>query len=203
MDPSPPNSIATPAEQKAALRREVRARRSAEVAALPKSISALILSRPAAPVVSLVPEGATIALYAPHRDEAPAFGYAKWFHERGHRIVLPWFADRKASMAFREWGNPYDESLLETGPFGILQPMASAPEIVPEILFVPLVAFTADGERLGQGGGHYDRWLAGNPAAVAIGLAWDSQLVESIPGEDHDHQLKAVVTPTRFYKGSE
>lgn len=66
-------------------------------------------------------------------------------------------------------------------------------------MFVPCVGFTADGGRLGQGAGHYDRWLAAHPSAVAIGLAWDCQLVDELPTEPHDHPLDAVVTPTRLY----
>ncbi len=44
--------------------------------------------------------------------------------------------------------------------------------IPADVLFVPLVGFTAQGQRLGQGGGHYDRWLEAHPDAVPIGMAW-------------------------------
>lgn len=67
------------------------------------------------------------------------------------------------------------------------------------MLFVPLVGFTAEGARLGQGGGHYDRWLADHPDTTAIGLAWDGQRVDDLPTEAHDIPLAAVVTPTRIY----
>ena len=61
------------------------------------------------------------------------------------------------------------------------------------------MGFTAQGKRLGQGGGHYDRWLASRPATLRIGLAWDAQLVEELPVEPHDMALNAIVTPTRLY----
>ena len=67
------------------------------------------------------------------------------------------------------------------------------------MLFVPLLGFTAKGARIGQGGGHYDRWLADHPETVAIGMAWDAQLCEDLPMEAHDQSLSAVVTPTRLY----
>jgi 5-formyltetrahydrofolate cyclo-ligase len=67
------------------------------------------------------------------------------------------------------------------------------------VAFVPLVGFTAAGERLGQGGGHYDRWLAANPSVLPLGLAWDCQLRGSLPHEAHDCPLRGVITPTRFY----
>ena len=71
--------------------------------------------------------------------------------------------------------------------------------MVPDVLFVPLLGFTKNGGRLGQGGGHYDRWLAAHPDTVSIGLAWDAQLVDTMPLQEHDRGLSAVVTPTRFY----
>jgi 5-formyltetrahydrofolate cyclo-ligase len=108
-------------------------------------------------------------------------------------------------MRFHQWRDPFEDSDLEQGPYGHLQPAvdgASAEQAVtPSLVFVPLLAFTAAGARLGQGGGHYDRWLAGNPEVTAVGMAWDSQLVDSLPLEPHDRALRAVVTPTRLYEG--
>lgn len=102
-------------------------------------------------------------------------------------------------MEFARFADPFDEEDLEVGPYGLLQPFGDAPAMEPDVLIVPLVGFTADGSRLGQGGGHYDRWLADHPATTAIGLAWDCQLVEELPIEPHDHALAAVVTTTRIY----
>ena len=85
------------------------------------------------------------------------------------------------------------------GPFGLMQPDGAGEHLVPDLLFVPLLGFTEDGVRLGQGGGHYDRWLADHPGVPAIGLAWDVQKVTFLPREAHDQPLLAVVTPTRFY----
>jgi 5-formyltetrahydrofolate cyclo-ligase len=67
---------------------------------------------------------------------------------------------------------------------------------------VPLLAFTPEGTRLGQGGGHYDRWLDDNPGTVPLGLAWDCQCLDHLPVELHDRHLRAVITPTRFYEGT-
>ena len=106
-------------------------------------------------------------------------------------------------MRFRVWRDPFGDDGLEPGPLGHFQPAADADEVFPDVAFVPLLAFTPAGERLGQGGGHYDRWLGENPAVVAIGMAWDSQLVESLPVESHDRHLRAVVTPTRLYEGED
>jgi 5-formyltetrahydrofolate cyclo-ligase len=105
-------------------------------------------------------------------------------------------------MAFHAWADPYDDDGLEPGPFGVLQPTGHSASVTPQVLFMPLLAFTASGERLGQGGGHYDRWLEAYPGTLAIGMAWDVQLAEHLPAEPHDRPLAMVVTPTRLYERS-
>ncbi|MEP6299484.1 MAG: 5-formyltetrahydrofolate cyclo-ligase [Ilumatobacter sp.] len=65
----------------------------------------------------------------------------------------------------------------------------------PDVIIVPGTAFTADGDRVRQGGGWYDRFLpARRDDAVVIGVAFAAQIVESIPTEDHDVRLDLVVT---------
>ena len=184
---------------KTELRRELRAARNAHVAALPETILGLLFRQPPAPLLKLIPAGATIGLYRASPVEAPASRYAAHFLEAGHSIALPRFAGRDAPMEFAAWTDPFGDSDLEPGPFGLLQPSPDAAATVPRVLFVPLVGFTAEGHRLGQGGGHYDRWLARHPETLAIGLAWDCQLCDALPTEAHDVPLRAVVTPTRLY----
>jgi 5-formyltetrahydrofolate cyclo-ligase len=184
---------------KAQLRKTLRAARREHAAALDPRVAALVLKRPPAALAGIVPAGATIGLYIATSGEAPALGYARHYHEAGHAIALPWFAGRDSAMEFRQWQSAHIDELLETGPFGTGQPAATAPLVTPDVLFVPLVGFSATGARLGQGGGHYDRWLAAHPEVPAIGLAWDCQLVDELPHEPHDRPLTAVVTPTRLY----
>lgn len=188
---------------KQGLRRKLRAARREHVAALPYVVRALVFSRPPAAVLELVPQGAPVGLYSSHGSEAPSLAYARWFHENGHPLALPWFGGRDAPMQFRRWRDPWDEHGLEIGPFGLLQPQAESEPVQPQVLFVPLVGFTAQGDRLGQGGGHYDRWLAANPSVPAIGLAWDAQKLDALPREAHDRRMAMVVTPTRIYHGGE
>lgn len=184
---------------KPALRKVLRAARNAHVAALDPRVGALVMKRPPAILAAMVPPGAVIGLYVAGSGETPAIGYARHFHAAGHAIALPWFAARETPMQFRRWRSPYVDEMLEPGPFGMAQPGDDAEPVVPDFLFVPLVGFTAHGARLGQGGGHYDRWLAAHPQVPAIGLAWDCQKVDWLPREDHDRALTAVVTPTRLY----
>ena len=100
-------------------------------------------------------------------------------------------------MEFRRHTDPYGESDLEAGVWGLRQPRTDAPVVMPEVLFMPLIGFTANGDRLGQGGGYYDRFLAAHPQTIAIGMAWDVQEVDELPVELHDMRLSAIVTPTR------
>lgn len=186
-------------EEKQALRTHLRQLRRDHVAALPASIRALVLHRPPGAVAVAIPEGCVVGLYHATAHEAPTRAYAKWLSENGRQIALPWFADRHSVMRFRAWTDPYDDAGLVKGPWGTLQPADDADELTPAIAFVPLVGFTAEGERLGQGGGHYDRWLEAHPRTRAIGLAWDCQQVDSLPTEAHDRVLDAVITPTRLY----
>jgi 5-formyltetrahydrofolate cyclo-ligase len=187
--------------EKQKLRARMREARRAHVKALPPATRALLFLRPPRPLADLVPEGSTVGLYHANPNEAPTRGYAKWFFENGRHIALPRFDSRGAPMRFHAWRDPYEDGDLEQGPYGHLQPAAEASEASPALVIVPLLAFTAAGGRLGQGGGHYDRWLADNPWVTPVGMGWDAQMVDSLPLEDHDRLLRAVVTPTRFYEG--
>lgn len=184
---------------KSELRKTLRAARKAHVEALPDHIRGLLFHRPPAPLMARIPQEAVIGVYHAGPWEAPAAAYARFFHDAGHTIALPRFADPAASMVFAHHSDPYTQDDLEVGPFGILQPAADADALMPEILFVPLVGFTPSRDRLGQGGGHYDRWLTEHPPLLAIGLAWDAQACDALPTEPHDMPLDAIVTPTRIY----
>src|SRR5690606_10182497 len=184
-----------------ALKKEIRNRlRKARVehaAALPGEVSALVFNRPPGPVLDLVPLGAMVGLYRSDAGEAPSARYIRFFFERGHRTALPRVTTLDKPMDFRLHTDPYEESDLESGVWGLQQPGVDAPIVAPEVLFMPLVGFTAKGDRLGQGGGYYDRYLAAHPQTIAIGMAWDVQEVDELPTELHDMRLSAIVTPTR------
>jgi len=81
-------------------------------------------------------------------------------------------------------------------------PAPAGPTVAPSdvgIAFVPGRAFDRHGTRLGRGGGHLDRLLAGlPPSCLRVGVGFDTQLVASIPREEHDFTVHAVITPTRW-----
>lgn len=186
--------------EKQALRAKLRGIRREHVFNLPEAMRGLMFHRPPAPVAAMVAEGSVVGLYHATEFEAPTAAYARWFYENGRNLALPWFAARGSPMTFRMWDNPFEDDTLIAGPYGALQPTADADEVVPAAAFVPLLGFTADCHRLGQGGGHYDRWLGEHPEVLTVGLGWDCQLVEALPLEPHDRQLTAIATPTRLYE---
>jgi 5-formyltetrahydrofolate cyclo-ligase len=68
--------------------------------------------------------------------------------------------------------------------------------LVPEVVLVPCVGFTASGHRLGYGGGYFDRWLALHPYVTAVGVAWSVGRLDEgeLGAQPHDHPLMFVVT---------
>ena len=68
-----------------------------------------------------------------------------------------------------------------------------------DVVIVPLLAFDRQGNRIGMGGGYYDRFLKKYPAALKIGLAFELQKIENIPVEPHDVPLDAIITEDGTY----
>lgn len=115
----------------------------------------------------------------------------------GYRIGLPIVIGKGKPLVFRQW-RPGDA--MASGPYGIEQPLDTAPEVDPDILIVPMAAFDTEGYRVGYGGGFYDRSLEALRAKkpnVAIGVAYDEQEVEAVPRGPYDARLDHLVTPTR------
>jgi 5-formyltetrahydrofolate cyclo-ligase len=96
------------------------------------------------------------------------------------------------------------ETPLRAGPFGIREPdPRHVPEHTPDVLdlvVVPSVLLSERCERLGYGGGYYDRFLPRlSPGCATVGLCPDSLLVPALPTEPHDIRLDIVLTETRFF----
>lgn len=110
-------------------------------------------------------------------------------------VAIPVIEAAGAPLRFARWE---PDMALVPGAFGAMIP--EVPEfLTPEILIVPLLAFTRSGHRLGYGGGFYDRTLEVLRAArptLAIGFAYDAQEAGQIPLEPTDARLDMIVTPT-------
>ncbi len=138
--------------------------------------------------------GSVIAGYWPIATEIDDRPLLARLHERGYVCALPVVVARGAPLAFRRWA-PLDE--LEPGDHDTRQPPLSAPEVVPDVVVVPLVAFDAKGWRLGQGVGYYDRTLAALRAAgtvTAIGMAYAAQRFEAVPHGPLDQPMDWLLT---------
>ncbi|GIU66910.1 hypothetical protein PsB1_1064 [Candidatus Phycosocius spiralis] len=99
--------------------------------------------------------------------------------------------------------DPDNKGQLEKSAWGVMEPLATRPQVRPDFVLVPLVAFDRDGNRLGQGKGHYDRTLAALRASgpvIAIGIAFSVQEVERIPTEPHDQRLDWIITEIEAYR---
>ncbi len=84
----------------------------------------------------------------------------------------------------------------------IPEPDASAPRLEPEegdLILVPGLTFDAEGFRMGQGGGYYDRFLASR-RLFSVGVARDALLMEHVPREKHDQPVCCLVTESRILR---
>jgi len=84
---------------------------------------------------------------------------------------------------------------LVPGPMGVLEPPRSAPKAVPAVWITPGLAFSADGRRIGYGGGWYDRMLAAaGGGAAALGVAYRFQVLDCVPSGPDDVPLDGVIS---------
>lgn len=117
----------------------------------------------------------------------------------GWRIALPACEALDAPVVFRLFA-PGDR--LAPDVANISAPLNSAKQVQPDIIVAPLLAFDAQGRRLGQGGGYYDRTLealrAGPKRPVFVGMAYAGQEVPHVPAEDHDQRLDAILTESGY-----
>ncbi len=121
-------------------------------------------------------------------------------HKAGHKLALPCTPPAGHPLFFRHW--MMDEA-LKSGPYNTCEPYDHVPEITPTLVFVPMLAFTADGLRLGYGGGFYDRTLQAlrNAGDVfACGVAYAGQEAAEIPVDAYDQKLDGILTDAYFRK---
>ncbi|TWA68272.1 5-formyltetrahydrofolate cyclo-ligase [Azospirillum brasilense] len=109
-------------------------------------------------------------------------------------IALPVSGPRGQALTFRDW----DPALpLAAGRYGIREPGADRPEVVPAVLLVPMLAFDRSGHRLGYGAGYYDRTLDALRAirpVLAVGMAFAAQEMDAVPCGAHDERLDWILT---------
>jgi 5-formyltetrahydrofolate cyclo-ligase len=135
-----------------------------------------------------------IGLYEPFRDEIHPGELIRRLAEQGRRLALPSTPSFTAPIVFRAWA-PGDA--LVRGRMNIPEPSPDAPEVFPEVLVVPPVAFDRRCYRIGYGAGFYDRTipvLRHMHPVFTLGFAFACQEVASVPDEQHDVPLDAIAT---------
>jgi 5-formyltetrahydrofolate cyclo-ligase len=183
-----PSSIA---DAKASMRKDALARR-ASLSLEWRAQASADMARHAASVLALGP-GGPIAGYWPIRSEADPLPLLQLASRFGRATALP--VVRHPALLFRRFIEGVE--LVDAG-FGTMGPDATADEVRPAILIVPLAAYDDHGHRLGYGQGHYDRTISamkrdGLPL-LTLGIAFSQQKVTALPIEPHDIPLDHVVT---------
>ena len=186
------NIVADIAALKASLRAQARERRAAAYRATGAQIAAQLSNY--LPELYL-PSRCVVAGYIQRGSELDPLPALKSLRNAGHHMALPVVTAKNAPLVFRTWA-PDDPVAPDAQ--GLPAPLLSSPEIAPEVVFVPLVAFDGKGHRLGTGAGYYDRTLPGlraqNENLLAVGLAFSVQQERELPHEATDVPLDAVIT---------
>ena len=138
----------------------------------------------------------TISAYLAIGDEIDPDRLLMALHLAGHRLCLPVMVGKDRPLTFRAYA-PGDA--LAVVQWGIREPKPERPEVLPDILLIPLLAADCCGQRLGYGGGYYDRtllYLRALKTVTAIGLAFDAQVIDAVPHLDYDQRLDQLLTPS-------
>jgi 5-formyltetrahydrofolate cyclo-ligase len=132
--------------------------------------------------------------FIPYKSEISTIPLMNRLRREGWKTALPVVIAPGQPLVFRAWA-PGDQ--LVPGVWDIPVPPESAPEVLPDVLLVPMLAFDRRGFRLGYGGGFYDRSLERLRAlkkVVAVGVAYHAQMVDEVPTGPHDAPLDYVMT---------
>ncbi len=175
-----------------AMRAQRQALGAASLAEAEARASAALLSHPA------WTRARTVALHVAVRGELPTRVLLAAALAAGKRVALP--RQTKEGMELRVLK---DSTAMVPGPHGINEPSEEAPKVnlaEVDLVLTPGLAFDRQGNRLGQGGGDYDRLLGRLGAATAvIGWCHGFQLVETVPVEVHDRKVGWICTPTGLF----
>ena len=139
-------------------------------------------------------ETGIVSGFIPYKSEITTVPILNRLRRQGWQTCLPIVVAPEQPLIFRAWvpGDP-----LVPGVLDIPIPADTAPEVLPDVLLVPMLSFDRKGFRLGYGGGFYDRTLGKLRAmkkVVAIGVAYHAQMVDEVPIGIHDAPLDYVMT---------
>ena len=133
-------------------------------------------------------------------NEIPTDSLNEYLLSRNKKLAFPIIKKGNKILSFKEFKK--NQKLIK-GYYDILEPPSQNKDLIPEIIFVPCLAFDKDGFRLGYGGGYYDRTFAYykklNHNFVAIGFAYDGQKTSHVYRDSFDYKLDYVLTEKHLY----
>jgi 5-formyltetrahydrofolate cyclo-ligase len=141
-----------------------------------------------------VARDAIVSGFFPIRSEINPLPLLRRLAAAGANLALPVVAGRGRPLILRAYafGAP-----LVTGQWKIREPAPDAPEVVPDIMIVPLAAFDRAGHRIGYGAGYYDMTIARARSlkpVTAVGIAFAAQEIDHVPATPRDARLDLVLT---------
>ena len=154
---------------------------------------------------SLVTKSKNIAIFLSNDGEIGTLPFINWCWLNNKAIYLPVVHPfTQGHLLFLEY---LQKSEMTINQYGIYEPTLNVQNIISphqlDIIFTPLVAFDSNGNRLGMGGGYYDRllapWFKNKMGGKPIGLAHDCQQVQNIPHETWDIPLPEIITPSKHF----
>ncbi len=131
-----------------------------------------------------------VFIYLSFSSEAPTDGLIECLLKKGYKVYCPRMEDKE--MYAVEYGEDFTLS-----SYGIREPIGQAFDGEIDIIVLPLLAADEEGNRLGYGGGYYDRYLRKNPKAKKIGYCYDFQICKNLPVEETDERMDILVTDKR------
>jgi 5-formyltetrahydrofolate cyclo-ligase len=186
-------------QTKAGLRRQMLERRRRLTAETVDGCSRAVCERLRS--LAAVSGGQALAAYMAFGCEVDVTPFIRWHLAAGKPVFLPRF--ESVSDEYRMVPVTDVERDMAPGAFGVMEPLARLSPAPHEelthrtvIWLVPGVAFDRTGNRLGRGKGHYDRLLAGTEG-VRIGVAYDWQIVSTLPVAEHDVPMHVLVSDRR------
>jgi 5-formyltetrahydrofolate cyclo-ligase len=183
---------------KAAERNDARVRRDSVPPAARAAAAEQIAAHADAAVLAELPRGAVVCLYDAIASEVATRPLAARARARGLALAYPRIVRGQLALALHR-ATP---DALVPGTLGILEPPVDAPAVAPgdcAAVLMPGLAFDRAGARLGWGRGHYDATFAG-VSLRRIGIAYESQLVDRLPTDEHDLPVHLIVTEAGVHR---
>lgn len=140
-------------------------------------------------------------LYISFKDEVITDNLIDLAEKEGKEVYAPLINGKE--MGFYRIDNIPKEQLV-TNRMGILEPPEGLDEYFPDdrsIMIVPGLAFTPNGDRMGRGGGYYDKYITNNRVINRIAITFELQIRDNIPTEYWDKKVDIVVTERHIYGG--